>query len=417
MTFAQRLWNNGTVIMDVFSSESFKLHSHAVGLFLLYLFLHFYFASVSAAVDDGLSNGSRCNKKNNNHRDGAVRQAGSSTAITGSSANRNTVATRSLVKLNGKDMISSSPTSSVRSISSLSGDQSDIVDDEVDDDEVLNNNHFEENMRRMGSICPDSTIAERRRFLLACNNNVQKASNRLNFYIEWRCRYLHVQEENDIRIQRTNDYDYDTWVESCMIARVINEEPVLNIVLPRVIRTYLPDQMFCRKNIVTTSPASTESYVTDNDGSRIFHIVPAMMDDRLAKQSTYTGAVAIYLDKMVSRESMEKVTICMDVRAGRGWPNIHAVRLVPFMKNSLKLLLPLFPERLYKCVVYPLPSAFFYLWTMMSKCIDPDTRDKIRVVPGKCTIESPPPTDKLIVHLGEEQAYLLEKSRVESFKA
>jgi hypothetical protein len=421
MTFVQGLWNQNNVITDIISSDSFKnynnmFHSHAFGLFVLYLFLHFYFVNAS-------------NNINNNRKNNDSITTTTTTSTSSATFKRSSTSPRSFLKsvCTGKDddIMTSSPTSSIRSISSISGDESsDIASD--DDDSINNyNNLLGENIERMSVLNPHATIAERRRFLVASNNDIQKASHRLNAYSEWRQRYVEVQNQNGIHIKPTHDRDYDIWVESCMIARIMNNEIVPNIVLPRVIRTFRhrnKENENEKSNIpskaqATTTTTTTEGYITDKDGSRMFHIVPATMDDKLAKQSTYTVAVAIYLDKSIDRESMEKVTICMDVRAGRGWPNIHAVRLVPFMKNSLKLLLPLYPERLYKCVVYPLPSAFFYLWTVISKCIDPDTRNKIRVVAGKCTIESSPPTDKLITHLGKDQALLLEKSRVECFKA
>jgi hypothetical protein len=145
-------------------------------------------------------------------------------------------------------------------------------------------------------------------------------------------------------------------------------------------------------------------------------MIPGLMDDKLAKAETYALAVAIYFDRKLDRESLERVTVCLDVRAGKGWPNIHALRLIPFMKNSLKLLLRTFPERLHKCVVYPVPPAFLYVWTMISKCLDPVTSEKISVVSGKCTISSPPPQEKLVAFLGADPAKLMEDSRVASFK-
>jgi hypothetical protein len=284
--------------------------------------------------------------------------------------------------------------------------------------------------------CPQSTIAERRRFLVACNHSLPRASDRLNHYLQWHHQYHDIQSTCNLYIRPTKDRDYDVWVESCLIAMTVCQEKVPNIVLPRVIRSYpretsshviLPPQgdhnhhRHHHRTTTTTTATKTygdqQHYLTDRDGHRIFHIIPAMMDDNLAQQSTYTLAVALYLDRQVDRHSMETITVCLDVRAGRGWPNKHAVKLVPFMKNSLKLILPLFPERLHKCVVYPLPMSFFFLWRMISQCMDAATVAKICVLTGQCTIDAPPPTDKLKAHLGERLPLLLEQSRVSKFKA
>ena len=140
------------------------------------------------------------------------------------------------------------------------------------------------------------------------------------------------------------------------------------------------------------------------------------MDNKLAKASTYTLAVAIYFDRLFDREKCEKVTICIDTRAGKGWPNTHAVRLIPFLKHSLKVLLDLFPLRLHKVLVYPVPSSFLCIWKTISKCMDPLTAKSVFVLQGVCKINAPLPVEKLSDHLGVEQLEHLEASRIASFK-
>jgi len=362
MAIVGRLWNEAMASM---SMDTVKVHSHALGLFLFYLFVHFCLAAGDS---------------NNRKRE--------TTYLTGHPVSP------SFKQEMGRRNIEPPP-SPTRSISSQSDDDAGDATMECDLEEY----------------CPGSTPAERTRFLVACNNHPKKAAGRLNHYLEWRTTHVDTKQKYGIKMRPTRDRDYDLWVESSLTAMRMTGEVANNIVLPRVIRTYQNTPQAQEQG------SSVSNSISDQEGRRIFHIIPALMDDKLAKQSTYTLAVAIYLDSQLQRDSMEKVTICMDVRAGKGWPNIHALRLVPFMKNSLKLLLPLFPERLHKCVVYPLPSAFFYLWTMIAKCLDPVTRDKICVVSGKCTIEAQPPTEKLVVHLGEAATQLLEATRIASFKA
>ena len=241
MTFVQSLCHSNSFIMEIISSDSFKLHSHAIGLFILYLFLHFYFVNASN------------NNNNSNRKSNAITTAPRPTTSTASAIfRRSSISPRSLLKsvCTGKDdddiMTSSttSPTSSIRSLSSLSGDESGSDITSVDDDSINNyNNMLEENIEKMSVLNPEATTAERRRFLIASNNNLQKASDRLNHYTEWRQQYLTVknndENNNIIHIKPTNDHDHDIWVESCMIARIMNNEIVPNIVLPRVIRTFV----------------------------------------------------------------------------------------------------------------------------------------------------------------------------------
>jgi CRAL/TRIO domain len=370
------------------SNESLKMHSHALALFLVYLFVHVFLV---------LGNNSNENK--------GKRTTTSSLSL------RLTTPSRS-IELPTSRLKSTPPLSSAASHASTN----DGVEDDDDDVSATTLPSLEDLELQLEKQCPQSTLAERRRFLVACNLRFDQAAARLQHYLEWHEKY-HTLQSTCPRVRPTQDRDYDIWVESCLLAMKASGE-VENIILPRVIRSYpRPNQGDATASTTTLGNKDSSSFVTDQEGHRVFHIIPAMMDDKLAKQSTYTLAVAIYLDRQVDRHAMDTVTICLDVRAGRGWPNTHAVKLVPFMKSSLKLLLPLFPERLHKCVVYPLPSAFFFLWTMISKCMDPVTAAKICVVSGKCTIEAPPPTDKLISHLGEEPALLLEPSRVARFKA
>ncbi|KAL3902337.1 MAG: hypothetical protein SGILL_010862, partial [Bacillariaceae sp.] len=333
-----------TSTVAVITEDSLKMQFPALTLFVIYLFVRFYVAwghesSAAAQASSG--------------RNRAAKYTSTGTAT----ASRSSLSVR-LARgspRGGAEQESSRPKDS--GDPSVSSSLSSLEEKELDLERELS----------------ESTVAERRRFLVACDCNLQEASDRLNHYLEWRQKYMEVQSSSDImQIRPTGDEDYDVWVQSCLIAMKACGE-VENIVLPRVIRMYArqqPEDTRQSDRDQKGNDYKSSTFIADKDGHRIFHIIPAMMDDKLAKQSTYTLAVALYMDRKVDRRSMETVTICMDVRAGRGWPNIHAVRLVPFMKSSLKLLLPLFPERLHKCVVYPLPSAFFYIWTMISKCMD-----------------------------------------------
>lgn len=360
------------------SSELLKMQSHALALLLVYLFLR-----VFLALGDW------------SHPDGRSKSKG---AVCHTCSPSPTLSVRVTAINRSIEVPSPLPSSSPATISSE-------VTDEDSDVSVMSLSSLEDSEMYLEKLYPDSTSAERRRFLISCDGNIKQTSRRLQHYLEWRDQYISIQSTSDIHILPTRDRDYDVWVESCLIAMQASGE-VGNIVLPRVIRSYQRQ-----------SRSGKMKDVVDRDGHRIFHMIPAMMDEKLAKQSTYTLAVALYLDRQIDRYSIDTITVCTDCRAGRGWPNVHAMRLVPFMKNSLKTLLPLFPERLHKCVVYPLPSAFFFVWTMISRRIDAETAKKIFIVSGKCTIEAPPPTEKLMAHLGEESARLLEPYRVSKFKA
>jgi len=257
------------------------------------------------------------------------------------------------------------------------------------------------------SLQKGSTPEERQRFFLSSGGNTQATIRSLNHYLRWNKLYVGTKRDNGIRILPTPDGDYDLWVESCLTAMKLCGE-VENIVLPRIVR--MPPTH------ANATPNAKHDNFVDRDGHRAFCIRPGLMDLRLARGSTYTLAVAIYIDGCCARDELERVTVCLDVRAGRGWPNTHVLRLIPFIKESLKILLPLFPERLHKALVYPVPPAFLFVWKMMSKYLDKDTVDKVCIIEGRCKIEAPPPDDKLRAHFGEKELQQLETCRVETFK-
>ena len=248
---------------------------------------------------------------------------------------------------------------------------------------------------------PGSTFAERQRFLAARNGNVAAAAVSLSRFLDWLSIHESYERQLDLNSPRftTGDKDLDDWNISCAVAMKAGNEDC-SMPLPRVIRTYQIDG----------------SDVCDRHGYQIFHIIPAQMDDRLVGTATYALATALYINRKLDRESLVRISVCMDVRAGKGWRNIHAARLVPFMKQTTQLLLSLFPERLHKCLVYPVPSAFMFLWHIIQQCIDKETSEKILLCPGVNKIESPPPVEHMRDSMTIEVVNLLERSRILAFK-
>jgi CRAL/TRIO domain len=243
---------------------------------------------------------------------------------------------------------------------------------------------------------PEASSAERLRFLTARGGDVGRASKLLRHYLDW--IKMHELIEHELKLDDLasgdDDVDLDHWNVACAIAIKACHEKC-DVSLPRVIRMY----------------QQKDDPICDYHGNRIFHIIPALMDDTLVQTSTYALATALYLNRQLDRTSLERVTVCIDVRAGLGWPNIHAVRLVPFMKVTTMLLLSLFPERLEKCLLYPVPSAFLWIWNAMQRCLEPETKEKICLLSGVNKIESPPPMDQITKHLPPKVVEFLESSR------
>ena len=253
----------------------------------------------------------------------------------------------------------------------------------------------------LATLCPSSTAAERKRFLRARNGNLPAATKMLRHYLQWHQKNIDIAMENNITRPVSDDGDMDMWNEACQVAMTATGETG-NGPLPRVIRTHLQ----------STNPSKP---LVDKDGYRLVQIMPAQMDMTLAKSSTYALAVALYLNRQLDREAEERIVVCMDVRAGKGWPNTHAVRLVPFMKQTTTLLLSLFPERLHRCLLYPVPQSFTWMWNRIAKVVDPLTREKIMLLSGPSKIMSPPPFEKMYKCMGKDAAQQLEHARVTAF--
>lgn len=253
----------------------------------------------------------------------------------------------------------------------------------------------------LATACPAATVAERKRFLTARQGNVAAATKTLTNYLQWHQKHVDVAVKYKIVRPTTNDNDLNIWTEACQMAMKACGETGDNA-LPRVIRTHLQKD-------------GQGKPLVDKSGYRIIQIIPAQMDITLAKSSTYALAVALYLNLQLDREADERIVVCMDVRAGQGWPNTHAVRLVPFMQQTTTLLLSLFPERLHKCLLYPVPSSFMWVWNTISKAVDPLTREKIRLMSGPNKIASPPPFEQMYEHMDMDAAQHLEDARLAAF--
>jgi hypothetical protein len=246
---------------------------------------------------------------------------------------------------------------------------------------------------------PDATPPERLRFLKSSKGKVDGAAAALSKYIKWNKEHDDIAKALNIEPPSKEDSDVDYWKAACAVAIKAKGEDC-TVILPRVIRVHQLED---------------GSDMCDDTGHRIFHLTPASMDDKLVKTTTYALAVALYLNRRCDRNGLERITVCMDVRAGKGWPNIHAARLVPFIKDTTRLLLELFPERLHRCLLYPVPPGFTWIWNIIKKAIHPLTRDKVCPLSGPNKIESPPPREQMLEHMSDEAADRLEKERVDSF--
>lgn len=257
---------------------------------------------------------------------------------------------------------------------------------------------IEDVMQHDGNIqelYPNATAEERRRFLVARLGNIEGAKTQLGTYLEWREKHDAIEKELNL----TAKTDEDDWNVAAAIALVSCEEESRDQKLPRIARIYNVD----------------ESPVSDRDGSRVLHVMPGMIDVEKAKASTYAVALALYIDRKLDRASLECLTVALDVRGGRGWPNIPPLRQLPFIQTVVKLLLAMFPERLHRCLLFPVPRAARWIWNVVKAWIDPLTASKVQLLTGAAKIVSEPPFAAMEEFLEPHVAKFFESQRHASF--
>jgi CRAL/TRIO domain len=266
----------------------------------------------------------------------------------------------------------------------------------------------EEPSQFLQTHAPESTPAERYRFLTARNGNEEKALENLHKYLAWRNQYqpLIQQQETKFPIDQ-DDPDLHDWIVASQTALHANQQTKDGWQwLPRVVQTH-------RWNPSSNQPP--QQVAVDSEGHTIVHMIPARIDERICTVETYSLAIALYMDRKLNRASLDRMTLLIDTRPGEGWRNIAAVRLLPFIQHIVQLMLTLAPERLHRTVVYNIPFALTWLFRSVQAFLDPVTARKIVVVAGSAGMEAPFPIETLARYMSPEVAWLCEQERLASF--
>jgi hypothetical protein len=256
-----------------------------------------------------------------------------------------------------------------------------------DDYQTTNASSEEEQLKviqLMETAVPQSTQAERQRFLVGCNGNQTAAIEKLRKYIKWRSEHC-----DDALREELDSWTYATQMLQKCSAK--NSSPTNLSSLPCIVYVHEESQPIKR-------------YVQH---------LPGRIDTTLAKPSTYALALAIYLEHIFDPASDEKITL-IDVRAGQGWANISAIHLIPFMQMSCRLLSDLHPERLETCILFPMPKVASVIWNAVKPFLRKDTRKKVVLVNGSAGVNDPVP-EKMSQLMDEDMISQLEAKRRSCF--
>ena len=182
-----------------------------------------------------------------------------------------------------------------------------------------------ENEKKLAEKFPNSTPAERRRFLIANDDDIEAAESMLEEFLDW--MKLHDDENEDAK--KLADVE-DDWEFASQYALSKSEGTGNGKVIPRLIITGAEDG---------------GNLFLDKKGNKTNLILAATIDTTAADPDTYALTIAIFIKRFSNRDSMEKYNIALDVRAGEGWANPNAYNCGTIMKTISKLCNRLHPER------------------------------------------------------------------------
>jgi CRAL/TRIO domain len=164
-----------------------------------------------------------------------------------------------------------------------------------------------------------------------------------------------------------------------------------------------------------TSTRATATTVVDNHGNKVLHVLPAMIDTKNVTAEYYGRILQFYLDRILARQSEEKMTVLLDVRPGVGWPNPSAIFMIPFIRKIVTMLQGHFPGRLEKLVVFPVPLAALGVFHAVQWVFHAELMEKIVLISGPAERKSPLPKSDLTKYISETNLDITETARLEKF--
>ena len=261
-----------------------------------------------------------------------------------------------------------------------------------------NDHLFSQKLEQIEKALPLSTAAERTRFLIDRKGDTAAAIAKLGNYLEWRRQYC------DDNMKHLDSWAYATHlaIRAGKHGKTKHNMSVMSSTLKLPCNTFQHVQS-------TSNNENGDDNITE---TKYLHHLPARIDPKLADTSVYALALAIYLDHVLDRHSTEKVTLVIDVRPNHGWANIKAHKLLPFIQSTVRNLCDLYPTRLNRCIIYPVPSVCKALWKAVKPFVGRDTVKKVCLVTGPAGKNDKIPK-KLNEHLDRDLISKFEQRRNE----
>ena len=184
------------------------------------------------------------------------------------------------------------------------------------------------------TACPQSTAAERARFLRARKGNVKAATDLLDAHRRWRKERLPPK------------------LSDKLLGRGVSRW----VFVPPSVRAV--------------------------DDTLVVVALPALIQPKRASAEEHAFAVAVLLEDHLSHDSEERITIIADVGGVSGGGNATPLALMPIIRALSSVLSTAFPERLQCLIVFPVPLAARGIWAAIKAFLDPVTASKVALLPG-----------------------------------
>lgn len=119
-----------------------------------------------------------------------------------------------------------------------------------------------------------------------------------------------------------------------------------------------------------------------HDGTPVIYIAGSRFDTTAASALEYTLAATKIMDEIFPSDQLGKFTLVVDGRKWSDAPNASTTELIPIVQDLLVAMQDNFPNRLQKCMLYPVPWWAMPVWSAAKMFMTPKTVKKITVFGG-----------------------------------
>ncbi len=193
---------------------------------------------------------------------------------------------------------------------------------------------FDQIISKLEIDVPEATNAERKRFLTARKGDYKGSLEQLQQYIAWR-KECHLDEDevhevHDAEFEITppimsfGSFKSDDGFTSCASSVGAQDRSDWATAAAAAVAYYSEDGSPSTDDDVNlpqlahmVTEIGSETYLKDKSGNRILLLLPAQVNIDEVNEETYALAIGFYLDKKLDRESMEKIVVAIDLRAGK----------------------------------------------------------------------------------------------------